>query len=116
MATTIVMPTFGIEGLPPATKETLRADFKVNEFEKLIEVKGYRLAWERAGLCPCKSVNDQTQQSDPNCTLCSGVGWLWFGPAGYVVDQSKVGTLDACQLLVLQKNGAALVKGIMTNL
>lgn len=111
---TITMPEFGIQGIPDGFKDNMRADFRADEFAKLIEVKGYRLAWQRASVCPCSGINEQTQQVDPNCPLCAGKSWLYFGPRNYVLDQDKVGQLTDAQKAAV--GVGAIIKGIMTGL
>jgi len=106
----------GVLGLPAGTKESgTRVDFNTDDFAIVIETKGYRVAWSRACLCPCKPVNDQTQQPDPNCTLCKGVGWIYFAPSQATYDPLKVGELDEVQSRIVQDNGA-VVAAIMTGI
>ena len=88
-------------------KASARADFNLKRFVDLIE-RSPRFVWERAMFCPCPSINDQTQQPDPNCTKCKGIGWLWFGPAGYIPPVAA-GTLDATQTAVVDRNGGAVI-------
>lgn len=114
MATTIKMPEFGTTGL--TAKEGLRVDFVPDRFVEAIEGKGYRLAWSRGSKCPCAPVNDQTQQPDPNCVLCKGIGWYYFGPPSYKVDENRVGTLTREQNLVIAQTPCAVIKGLMTGL
>ena len=113
---TIIAPTTGIVGLPTGTKDRPRADFLVSEIEKFLEQKGYRVGWSRACLCPCQPVNDQTEQADPNCTLCSGTGWFHFRAADYAINTDLVGDLDTEQESVLDRYQAVVIKGIMTGL
>jgi hypothetical protein len=103
-------------GLLPNQKEAgKRVDFKPDEYVLLIETKGYRLAWSRGSYCPCKPINEQTDQPDPNCTLCAGTGWIRFRPEESVVDPRLTGSLDALQQSILDDE-AALVRGIMTGI
>jgi hypothetical protein len=105
----------GVVGLPADTKEQgKRVDFRVDDFSLGIETKGYRLAWKRAAYCPCVPVNDQTEQPDPNCSLCEGSGWLMFTPVGASVDPKVIGTLDGLQAKIA--TGAAVIHGIMTSI
>lgn len=100
-------------GLPANTKDTgKRVDFKVDDFSVALETKGYRLVWKRAIYCPCTPVNDQTEQPDPNCTLCEGSGWLLFMPSAAVTDKKVIGSLDALQTSLSLEG--AVIKGIMT--
>ena len=68
-------------GPPAGTKVTggQRVDFKPEKFDQQIAAHGLRMWWSRAVDCPCQG-NEQTDQADPNCTLCSGRGWLYFLP------------------------------------
>jgi len=105
----------GVTGLPTGTKEGgRRVDFRTDEFTVILELKGYRLAWSRAALCPCAGVNEQTEQPDPNCQLCKGHGFFYYKPAGAVVDERRVGALDALQQRIAAD--AAVIRGIMTGL
>ena len=68
---TLTMPQAGVTGLPEGTKEEgQRVDFRPDQFDLTIETKGYRIAWSRAAQCPCKPINAQTEQPDPNCAIC----------------------------------------------
>lgn len=105
--------TSGVLGLPAGTKESgTRVDFNTKDFEILIATKGYRLAWSRAMLCPCKPVNDQTKQPDPNCTICKGSGWLYFAPSKATTNKLIVGELDAVQKRIVDDDGA-VIEGVL---
>lgn len=93
-----------------------RVDFRPGELVIAIETKGYRLAWSRNTHCPCAPVNSQTDQSDPNCTLCGGTSWISFRPNNAVIDMRVVGALDALQLRILTETNASLIRGIMTGI
>lgn len=71
---------FGVLGLQSCAHNGNRVDFDPEAFEYQIETKGHRLAWSRALRCPCKPINVQSEQPDPNCTECRGEGWTYFGP------------------------------------
>ena len=108
----VTMP--GVIGLPEGTKETgKRVDFKPDDYALAVETKGYRLAWSRSMLCPGKGVNNQTQQADPNCELCDGIGWLEFEPRGAVSDPKVRGKLGALQTQIVADTNAAVIMGIM---
>lgn len=69
-----------ITGLPAGVKEAgQRVDFKPSKFDLAITTKGYRMWWSRASVCPCRHTED-TDQPDPNCTLCKGDGRFHFLP------------------------------------
>ena len=105
----------GVQGLPAGTKESgTRVDFETTDFDIVIETKGYRIAWSRACLCPCEPVNKQTEQPDPNCTICKGSGWFYFAPAAATVDPLKVGKLNTVQTRLTQDAG--VIRGIMSGL
>ncbi len=103
----------GVQGLTAKAKP--RADFSPQEFVTLIETKGYRVAWSRGALCPCKPINDQTQQPDPNCSICRGSGWFYFAPAQATIDTLLVGSLDGVQLRIVNDN-AAVIRAIQTGI
>jgi hypothetical protein len=103
---------FGLVGLPQGVKPTPRADFKPDEFTKLIELHGPRFAWSRAAKCPCATLNDQTRQPDPNCTSCTN-GWRYFGPRNYAAPLAA-GQFTDLQKGIMAKDGAAVIRGVMT--
>lgn len=106
----------GVIGLPAGTKEGgSRVDFNPDDFDIAIETKSYRVAWSRATLCPCKPVNDQTEQADPNCTLCQGSGWLYFSPSKATTDETKIGKLTDVQRRIVIDN-AAVIYALMTGI
>jgi len=111
----MVKPKTGITGLPLGTKESgSRVDFDRNAFSFLVETKGPRFAWARAATCPCQGNNDQTQQPEPNCEFCKGKGRFHFGPEKfYVIPPDEAGDLDELQKILLEKDGAALIRGTM---
>ena len=110
MTGTINMPVIGIpEGVKEAGK---RVDFKEADFELLIETKGYLLLWQRASKCACAPVVEQTEQPDPNCTLCNGKGWFYFGPSG---EQDLSGyQLTDLQSKMLEDQGGSIIRGVVT--
>lgn len=109
-------PKAGALGLLEGQKESgKRVDFKPDEYVLMIETKGYRLAWSRAAFCPCKPINDQTEQPDPNCTLCEGSGWVMFEPEAAVINTSVRGELDDLQQSIVDNN-AAVIRGVMTGI
>lgn len=112
---TIKQAPAGTVGLPPDTKEQgKRVDFQPNEFSLAVETKGYRVVWKRAAYCPCVPVNDQTEQSNPNCSVCEGSGWLLFEPVAAVTDKKKIGALDDLQTSTVQ--GGAVIHAIMSGI
>ncbi len=113
----ITMPTFPVLGLPEGTKEAgKRVDFKKEQFELIIETHGYRLAWTRAANCPCDSVTENAKgHVDPNCDLCNGTGWYYFGHPG-TLNIDLVGDLDSVQTAIVEENDAMVIKGILTSI
>ena len=114
MAVMTMDTSSGAQGLA-GQKPKPRADFDSDAFIKLLETKGYRVAWSRGALCPCAPVNEQTEQPDPNCSMCDGRGWFYFAPALATTDELLVGDLDDVQLRVVNDN-AAVVRAIMTGM
>lgn len=104
----------GSLGLPTGLKDKPRVDFRVNDFVRVIESKGYRVAWQRASPCPCVPINAQTDQVNPNCTLCSGQGWILFKPSYAVTDARTIGELTPLQAQLAAD--AAVVRAVMTGL
>ncbi len=105
----------GIAGLPDNVKEAgRRVDFRPDDFTLAVETKGYRLGWKRACYCPCNSVNDQTEQPDPNCSLCEGSGWILFAPA-LAPDTKATGILTALQKEVIGSD-SGVIMGLMSGI
>lgn len=73
-----------VTGLPGG-KVKPRVDPNPHEMDQLIIARGYRMWWSRAGICPCQN-NDQTEQADPNCSLCRGRGYFYYMPDIAVTD------------------------------
>ena len=102
-------------GIPVGEKQTgQRVDFKPSKFDLLIETKGYLLAWTRAAICACRSDVPQSDQPDPNCSLCDGSGWTYFGPAT-PQDLSEY-TFTDLQQSILTASGAMVIRGVITNI
>jgi hypothetical protein len=112
------MPTLsknpGVIGFPAGIKDKNRVDFKNNRWIQVIESKGYRVAWFQTTQCPCRSVSTQTDQADPNCTLCGGNGWIFFKPVGAVSNPKIIGALDTLQTKI--STGGAVIHAVMTGL
>jgi len=103
-----------ITGLPASVKDSPRADFRPSEFDLAIATKGYRMFWQRAGLCPCVN-NSQTDQPDPTCTLCKGDAYYYFLPdaaltAGATVDSA------GNQITLNDSEDAVLIYALMTSM
>jgi hypothetical protein len=111
---TQMKPVFGITKLPvDETKAaTSGAELLSEKLITAIEANGARLAWSRATICPCQGFNAQTRQPDPTCPKCQGGAVLYFGPKDYA-PPNEAGTLDRVQELVLAKDGAAVIRGVI---
>jgi hypothetical protein len=109
-------PKPGTIGLPADVKETgRRVDFRTDEYILAIETKGYRVAWSRASYCPCKPINDQTDQADPNCSICEGSGWIRFRPSGAITNEDITGELDDIQQAIVDDE-AAVIRALMSGI
>lgn len=102
-------------GVPVGTKQTgQRVDFKVKNFELAIETKGYLLLWERSIPCPCSPVTEQTEQPDPNCDLCKGIGWIYFGASdAQILTEYKLTDL---QQSMLDSSGGMVIRGVISSI
>lgn len=90
-------------GLPEGTKDGgNRSDFREELFDQVIENKGMRMAWSQQTICPCPSVNRQTQQPDPNCPTCKGSGFAYFRPDVYSVPD-VAGELNPLQKYLIER-------------
>lgn len=107
------MPDFPELGVPEGMKQAgQRVDFRPDQFDLAIETKGYLCLWERATICPCAPITNQTEQPDPNCTLCGGKGWIYFG----AVSTQDISTyiLTDLQAELVRNTGGMLIRGIVT--
>lgn len=67
-----------------------RVDFNVQDFEQLIEQKGYRLQWEKATICPC--IDPATNHGVEGCPQCDGRGKYYYSSSeikGVITRQNK---------------------------
>jgi hypothetical protein len=99
-------------GIPDGVKQSRRVDFRAIEFDLAIETKGYLLIWERSMDCPCTPVSIQTENPDPNCPLCKGKGWIYFGASNEQVLTQY--TLDELQRTMLVNSGGMIIRGLIT--
>lgn len=104
-------PVAGIIGIKDGEKP-IRTDFTTRIFDNAIEQKGARIVWSRGTVCPCEGLNAQTEQTDPDCELCDGRGWHFFGPKDYTPPE-KAGELDDLQRALIAKDGGAVIRGIL---
>lgn len=86
-----------------------RVDFEFNDFDKLIRDKGLLAQWSRGVHCPCRG-NAQTDQADPNCSVCGGDGWFYILPreAPALQDHINVGHVQTSTSMATQ----ALVQSV----
>jgi len=111
----ITMPDVPSLGLPAGEKDAgQRVDFKPSKFDLLIENKGYLLAWTRACVCPCVPVSSKSDQPDPNCSVCKGSGWFYFG--GSVAQDLSEYRFDDVQQKIVTDSGAMLIRGILSGI
>lgn len=111
---TITLPEVPELGGPMTEKDAgQRVDFKPDKFDLAIENKGYLLAWTRACMCPCMPVTGKTDQPDPNCTLCKGRGWFYFG--GNQDQDLSAYKFDALQQKIIDDSNAMVIRGIISN-
>jgi len=61
-----------------STTGYLRLDFNKDQFDALIENKGYPVVWERAIPCPCSRQGESANKS--SCKNCAGTGWVFLNP------------------------------------
>lgn len=113
---TLTMPQYPVRGMPEDTKEAgFRVDFRPTDFDKLIETKGYLLSWTRACQCPCRPVSELTENSDPNCALCQGSGWLYYGRSeGVEPDWATIGEVTAVQKALIARDDAMVIRGVVS--
>lgn len=64
--------------MPAGLLVKTRADFRVGEFRKLIQQKGYFFVWRKAILCAC--VNVETFQPRVDCRTCDMSGFFYIEP------------------------------------
>lgn len=60
-----------------------RVDFRVEDFERLIQQKGYKVKWEQAMYCTCyydAEIDQFTGQPNYNCPHCKGEGFTYLDP------------------------------------
>ncbi len=108
-------PTFGRLVFPKGIVEGgQRADFRSDPFEIAIAAHGYRLGWSRRSECPCALPSMQVDATDPNCPLCDGSGYLYFGPE--TPQDLHVEQLTAVQQAAMDATNSFMIRGIMTGL
>lgn len=53
-----------------------RVDFRPNDFDNIVNQKGFHTIWEQGMYCSCYT---DSGQPDYNCPTCGGRGYLYFG-------------------------------------
>ena len=110
----VTIPDSPSLGIPVGMKQAgQRVDFRVDNFDLAIETKGYLLLWERSIPCPCSPVVAQTEQPDPNCDLCKGVGWVYFGASES--QMLTYYTLTELQQYMLENSQGMIIRGLVTS-
>jgi len=74
-------PTIGEKDTTNFTQPSVskvRADFRPEEFVRVIRQKGYFCIWRKAMICPC--FNLRTNQCALNCDDCGGSGYQYIDP------------------------------------
>jgi len=76
---------------PAQSLTKTRADFRIEEFRKLIKQKGLRIEWQQTIECPCflksssslnlnlsgvNDINANESGSNPSCAACGGSGFI----------------------------------------
>lgn len=113
MVLAVTRPDCPVLELPAGVKVGPRADFRVTEFDVAIETMGYLLAWNRALPCPCSPIGAGSTQPDPNCTLCHGRGWLYFG--AHTPQALGAYQFDGVQQHLIDRDQAMVIRGIVTS-
>lgn len=105
-------PPFGRLARPTNTQDAgIRVDFDSDEFSHAVANHGYRMVWTRRAECPCEPVSYQLTQPNPNCTTCSGTGYLYFGDDK---PQDLTGQVfTPVQQAALDVSGGFLIYGLM---
>lgn len=98
---------------PTQNNKKARIDFRIDDFRKLLQQKGYRMKWEQSADCPCtlkttsdsgldlRNVNDidvSSIGSRPDCTLCGGLGIFYHSELeirGLLTEALAVQTVEA---------------------
>jgi hypothetical protein len=75
-----VPPTVGEHdhSAPGPPRQKTRADFRPEEFERMILQHGKYVVWRKAMLCPCE--NRDTGQPLLDCADCDGSGYVYVDP------------------------------------
>jgi len=61
----------------PVLESQPQVEFREDDFDALIALKGYDVIHERAIACPCK---EEGGDNLPNCQNCLGTGWVFVSP------------------------------------
>lgn len=94
-----------------------RVDFRPDvSFDAMVEWHGVRFAWSRMTVCPCRGLNNQTDQVNPECPQCNALGWRPVPTTGYRQDPAKVGPMTPLQQLLIDRNRGMVIRGITTSM
>lgn len=106
MAEIIFGPDVQGAALSEGAPKDLAPEFDKRKFDNLIDGFGYRFAWSRAAVCPCRSVAADQNAPDPNCELCVFMpGYIFFRPEGYDPrDVKEVGDLSEIQRFLIDRD------------
>jgi hypothetical protein len=68
-----------VDNSPPVPqKRKARADFRPEDFRRVLHQHGKHVVWKKALLCPC--FNATTGQAELGCTHCDGSGYVHVDP------------------------------------
>lgn len=87
-----------------------RVDFNPQDFEDILQQKGYRLTWEKAIRCAC--IDPATLRPTPDCISCDGRGHYYYDPTeirGVITRQSQQLELGSREGLGILEPGSAYV-------
>ena len=62
-------------GSPPSFIPGISPEFRKDDFDVAVHLKGYRVIHESAVQCPCKT---QGSAHLPSCKNCGGIGWVFI--------------------------------------
>lgn len=94
-----------------------RVDFRNDiPFDNQIEWHGVRFGWSRMALCPCRGFNSKTEQIDPACKACNGMGFTPVRTPGYFIDTAKTGVLNEAQQRLVDRNKCMIIRGLAMGL
>jgi len=84
-----------------------RADFKVDQFDALIDQKGFNTLWMQSMFCSCYDLS--TGQPEYTCKVCKGKGYVYLDPVKTKVVVSSISGNKVQETVGLQDIGHALL-------